>query len=214
MPTVNQLSVFERPPPGIHKIVIATNIAETRQVIVAFPQVGKVRSSFAGQGSWGDAGLHFPIQISSSQPFVKQNNWQRDEVMCVFTSQLLQQHRDSTELYTEILLQSIYPSQQHYWDLSREYCWLKPVCQHCVPLPFSFTCITLKFTCQYIVILTQGICCVRCSITIDDVVYVIDCGKIKMKNFDVKNNITTLLPEWVSRANAKQRSGRAGRLVT
>ena len=51
------------------------------------------------------------------------------------------------------------------------------------------------------------------SITIDDVVYVIDCGKIKMKNFDVGKNIVTLLPEWVSRANAKQRSGRAGRFV-
>ena len=34
-----------------------------------------------------------------------------------------------------------------------------------------------------------------------------------MKNFDVGKNIVTLLPEWVSRANAKQRSGRAGRLV-
>ena len=34
MPTVNQLSVFERPPPGVHKIVIATNIAETRQVML------------------------------------------------------------------------------------------------------------------------------------------------------------------------------------
>jgi len=33
MPTVNQLSVFERPPPGVHKIVIATNIAETRQAM-------------------------------------------------------------------------------------------------------------------------------------------------------------------------------------
>jgi len=44
-------------------------------------------------------------------------------------------------------------------------------------------------------------------------VYVIDCGKIKMKNFDVGKNIVTLLPEWVSRANAKQRSGRAGRSV-
>ena len=52
-----------------------------------------------------------------------------------------------------------------------------------------------------------------CSITIDDIVYVIDCGKIKMKNFDPANNITTLLPQWVSRANAKQRSGRAGRWV-
>ena len=58
-----------------------------------------------------------------------------------------------------------------------------------------------------------GLFCVCHSITIDDVVYVIDCGKIKMKNFDVGKNIVTLLPEWVSRANAKQRSGRAGRFV-
>jgi len=50
------------------------------------------------------------------------------------------------------------------------------------------------------------------SITIDDVVYVIDCGKIKLKNFDIDNNITTLRPEWVSLANARQRRGRAGRV--
>ena len=30
MPTVNQRQVFERPPQGVRKIVIATNIAETR----------------------------------------------------------------------------------------------------------------------------------------------------------------------------------------
>ncbi|XP_014670430.1 PREDICTED: ATP-dependent RNA helicase DHX36-like [Priapulus caudatus] len=50
------------------------------------------------------------------------------------------------------------------------------------------------------------------SITIDDVVFVIDCGKTKMKKFDVENNITTLKAEWVALANAKQRSGRAGRV--
>lgn len=50
------------------------------------------------------------------------------------------------------------------------------------------------------------------SITIDDVVYVIDSGKSKLKNFDIDNNITTLRPEWVSLANARQRRGRAGRL--
>ncbi|XP_075234101.1 ATP-dependent DNA/RNA helicase DHX36-like [Lycorma delicatula] len=50
------------------------------------------------------------------------------------------------------------------------------------------------------------------SITIDDIVYVIDCGKIKMKNFDVINNLSTLKPEWVSLANARQRRGRAGRV--
>nr|XP_037281497.1 LOW QUALITY PROTEIN: ATP-dependent DNA/RNA helicase DHX36-like [Rhipicephalus microplus] len=50
------------------------------------------------------------------------------------------------------------------------------------------------------------------SITINDVVYVIDCGKIKMSNFDVDKNLATLNAEWVSRANAQQRKGRAGRV--
>ncbi|CAL7947300.1 unnamed protein product [Xylocopa violacea] len=50
------------------------------------------------------------------------------------------------------------------------------------------------------------------SITIEDVVYVIDCGKTKFGKFDVQKNIQTLEPEWVSVANAKQRRGRAGRV--
>lgn len=49
------------------------------------------------------------------------------------------------------------------------------------------------------------------SITIDDVVYVIDGGKIKETHFDTQNNISTMSAEWVSKANAKQRKGRAGR---
>lgn len=50
------------------------------------------------------------------------------------------------------------------------------------------------------------------SITIDDVVFVIDGGKIKETNFDSDNNISTMTAEWVSLANAKQRKGRAGRV--
>ncbi|XP_067002715.2 ATP-dependent DNA/RNA helicase DHX36 isoform X2 [Anabrus simplex] len=50
------------------------------------------------------------------------------------------------------------------------------------------------------------------SITIDDVVYVIDGGRIKLKNFDSEANISTLQAEWVSLANARQRRGRAGRV--
>lgn len=49
------------------------------------------------------------------------------------------------------------------------------------------------------------------SITIEDVVYVIDCGKAKLSKFDVENNMQTLDAEWESEANAKQRKGRAGR---
>ncbi|XP_022089221.1 ATP-dependent RNA helicase DHX36-like [Acanthaster planci] len=50
------------------------------------------------------------------------------------------------------------------------------------------------------------------SITIDDVVYVINLGRIKERNFDVENNLSTLKPEWISAASASQRRGRAGRV--
>ena len=43
-------------------------------------------------------------------------------------------------------------------------------------------------------------------------VYVVDCGKIKMTNFDVESNLSTLKAEWVALANARQRRGRAGRV--
>ncbi|XP_034188287.1 ATP-dependent DNA/RNA helicase DHX36 [Osmia lignaria lignaria] len=50
------------------------------------------------------------------------------------------------------------------------------------------------------------------SITIEDIVYVIDCGKTKFGKFDIEKNVQTLEPEWISLANAKQRRGRAGRV--
>ncbi|XP_071999076.1 ATP-dependent DNA/RNA helicase DHX36 isoform X2 [Engystomops pustulosus] len=50
------------------------------------------------------------------------------------------------------------------------------------------------------------------SITIDDVVHVIDGGKLKETNYDTQNKIRTMTAEWVSHANAKQRKGRAGRV--
>uniref|UniRef100_A0A672G593 RNA helicase n=1 Tax=Salarias fasciatus TaxID=181472 RepID=A0A672G593_SALFA len=53
---------------------------------------------------------------------------------------------------------------------------------------------------------------IQLDITIDDVVYVIDGGKIKETHFDTNNNISTMAAEWVSLANAKQRKGRAGRV--
>ncbi|KAI0691979.1 P-loop containing nucleoside triphosphate hydrolase protein [Cytidiella melzeri] len=49
------------------------------------------------------------------------------------------------------------------------------------------------------------------SITIDDIVYVIDSGKVKETQYDPENGLTRLVEQWVTRAAAKQRRGRAGR---
>ena len=49
------------------------------------------------------------------------------------------------------------------------------------------------------------------SVTIEDVVFVIDSGKIKLSNFDSSRNLATLQSEWISAANGRQRQGRAGR---
>nr|DAD35473.1 TPA_asm: hypothetical protein HUJ06_006113 [Nelumbo nucifera] len=50
------------------------------------------------------------------------------------------------------------------------------------------------------------------SITIDDVVFVVDCGKVKETSYDALNNTPCLLPSWISKAAAQQRRGRAGRI--
>nr|XP_029117614.1 DExH-box ATP-dependent RNA helicase DExH6 isoform X1 [Elaeis guineensis] len=49
------------------------------------------------------------------------------------------------------------------------------------------------------------------AVTIDDVVYVIDSGRMKEKSYDPYNNVSTLQSSWVSKASARQREGRAGR---
>ena len=50
------------------------------------------------------------------------------------------------------------------------------------------------------------------SVTIDDVTRVLDIGFIKEADYDDKLNATQLVRTWVSKANAKQRRGRAGRV--
>ncbi|XP_057491881.1 DExH-box ATP-dependent RNA helicase DExH3 isoform X1 [Actinidia eriantha] len=50
------------------------------------------------------------------------------------------------------------------------------------------------------------------SITVNDIVFVVDCGKAKETTYDALNNTPCLLPSWISQASAKQRRGRAGRV--
>ncbi|KAI0032148.1 P-loop containing nucleoside triphosphate hydrolase protein [Vararia minispora EC-137] len=49
------------------------------------------------------------------------------------------------------------------------------------------------------------------SITIDDIVYVVDGGRVKETQFEHETGLTRLVEIWVTRAAARQRRGRAGR---
>lgn len=49
------------------------------------------------------------------------------------------------------------------------------------------------------------------SITIPDLLYVIDTGRSKMKTYDVATGASQLACSWISQADAQQRTGRAGR---
>jgi pre-mRNA-splicing factor ATP-dependent RNA helicase DHX15/PRP43 len=49
------------------------------------------------------------------------------------------------------------------------------------------------------------------SITIDGVVFVVDCGQVKQSHYNPDARMDCLLPTWESQAAAEQRAGRAGR---
>ncbi|KAG7588375.1 Helicase superfamily 1/2 ATP-binding domain [Arabidopsis suecica] len=50
------------------------------------------------------------------------------------------------------------------------------------------------------------------SITIDDVIYVIDSGKHKENRYNPQKKLSSMVEDWISKANARQRMGRAGRV--
>lgn len=49
------------------------------------------------------------------------------------------------------------------------------------------------------------------SVTIPDVIYVVDGGKVKETQYDAENGMQKLVECWTSRASGRQRRGRAGR---
>ncbi|KAH8100720.1 P-loop containing nucleoside triphosphate hydrolase protein [Cristinia sonorae] len=49
------------------------------------------------------------------------------------------------------------------------------------------------------------------SVTIPDVVYVVDSGKVKEQRYDPERRISSLVSAWVGTSNLNQRAGRAGR---
>ncbi|GJP43303.1 hypothetical protein CLOM_g2784 [Closterium sp. NIES-68] len=59
------------------------------------------------------------------------------------------------------------------------------------------------------IVLTTNIA--ETALTIDDIVFVVDSGRLKEKSYDPYTNVATLQVCWVSKASARQRQGRAGR---
>jgi len=49
------------------------------------------------------------------------------------------------------------------------------------------------------------------SITIDDIIYIIDSGRMKEVQYDPETQLSNLVEGWVSKAAGRQRRGRAGR---
>lgn len=49
------------------------------------------------------------------------------------------------------------------------------------------------------------------SLTIEDIAFVVDTGREKLKDYDPHLKTSTLQPTWISQASSKQRKGRAGR---
>ena len=50
------------------------------------------------------------------------------------------------------------------------------------------------------------------SVTIPDVQYVVDAGKFRETQYDQRRRVSSLVCTWISKSNAKQRAGRAGRV--
>jgi len=49
------------------------------------------------------------------------------------------------------------------------------------------------------------------SITIDDIVYIIDSGRMKEVQYDPETQLSNLVERWIPKAAGRQRRGRAGR---
>ena len=68
---------------------------------------------------------------------------------------------------------------------------------------------TLPQGCRKVIISTN---IAETSITIPDVQHVVDSGKLRENQYDQVRRITALVCTWISKSNAKQRAGRAGRV--
>ena len=68
----------------------------------------------------------------------------------------------------------------------------------------------MEFPGQRKIIISTNIA--EASITIEDVAFVVDCGKAKVSKYDFLTKHSKLEPLWISQANVKQRLGRAGRV--
>lgn len=83
---------------------------------------------------------------------------------------------------------------------------------HTHPSKWKIVCSTnVAEVCSESCFLRQGSSMLQTSITIDDVVYIIDSGKVKEVRYNPEIQLSSLVEDWVSKAASRQRRGRAGR---
>jgi ATP-dependent RNA helicase DHX36 len=73
----------------------------------------------------------------------------------------------------------------------------------------SAVCNSVPEGCRKIILATD---IAETSMTIPDIKYVVDTGKLQEKHYDQERRITELQCTWISQSNSKQRAGRAGRV--
>lgn len=76
---------------------------------------------------------------------------------------------------------------------------------------FFLPCISQKWCSFYQVVLATNIA--ETSLTIDNIVYVLDPGFAKQNNFNSRTGMESLMVVPISKASANQRAGRAGRVA-
>lgn len=106
---------------------------------------------------------------------------------------------DIAKLYREIMSVSAYNNQKY--KVIQLHSGIPKKAQNEVFLPLERG--------EHKIILSTNIA--ETSITIDDVTVVIDCGRMKEKTYDAYVKLAYLKSTWISKANARQRKGRAGR---
>ncbi|KAF2765088.1 P-loop containing nucleoside triphosphate hydrolase protein [Teratosphaeria nubilosa] len=196
--TVNKVSRGHRKLPPGAMLVFLTSQQEIQTVMKQLKQ--KLGSNTAGYISLGDGGEHDDLEDSSGS---KQNDYLEGE-------EDIDSDEDDEIKLDEDPEFDVPDDQPSFGGTSRGV--LKP---HILPLYAALPSAQQLKVFQppadgsRLIVLATNVA--ETSLTIPGVRYVFDCGRAKEKRYDAATGVQTFEVDWISKASASQRSGRAGR---